>query len=401
MKKLLFGCSRTDAWVSPEDWNKSSSKKLMNSNWYVQCNFFDPKFKDKYPKGFPYRKKLNKFKTLEERKAAAEFYLSEIVEILDKGYNPITKHFMEDRTYANTKELTPESYFPDALKLAHASLKVAKSTNYDIKYMLNKVIPAIEAVEMDKVKIQDVKRKHIRTVLDYLEETEATFSEHKFNKYRGYLSILFKEMMEFEAVESDVVISIKKRVQETTIREVLNKSERKKVNEHLKNHHPDFWRFTVLFFHSGGRISELLDLKVKDVLLDYQKYRVLIAKGKQYKWVERVIKDVAFDLWEKSLYGGAQDDYVFSKGLIPGPQRIRREQISRRWSTHVKKKLDIKADFYALKHINLDETADMLSMKDAAAMASHKSTQMVEKHYAVGEKERQFIRLKSLNNNFA
>jgi hypothetical protein len=86
---------------------------------------------------------------------------------------------------------------------------------------------------------------------------------------------------------------------------------------------------------------------------------------------------------------------------VPGPKAIRTEQITRRWYTHVKKDLNITADFYSLKHLNTDETAAMLSLEDAAAHNSHTSTVITMKHYAVGEKERQHERLKKVGNKFA
>ena len=408
MKSLPYDCSCTDAWVSPKNWKTITGKKALTTNWYVQCVFYDPLFKEKYPKGFQFRKKLNKFKTVEQRKAAAEFYIDEIPKLFsDKGYNPITKIHMiepEPEVIPEQKELTEicqDTPFLTALDLAHKSIKVASTTYSDIKYMLDRFKPAAEQLRFEEIRIYDIKRKHIRFTLDQLEKTEENFSAHKFNKYRGYLSTLYKELMEYEAVESDIVLEIKKRIHETKVREVLTEEQRILVNDHLKTNFPDFWRFTILFFHSGGRITELLNLKVDNISLVNQRYRVLIKKGKQYKWVERVIKDVAIDIWIKSLYGAKKGDYLFSRGLVPGPETIRREQIDRRWRTHVKQKLGVTADFYALKHLNLDETAAILSLKDAAAMASHTSTKMVEKHYAVGEKERQFERLKTLNNKFA
>ncbi len=79
---------------------------------------------------------------------------------------------------------------------------------------------------------------------------------------------------------------------------------------------------------------------------------------------------------------------------------IRRDQISRRWKEHVKEKLKINCDFYSLKHLNLDETTELLGKEAAAEMASHTTTKMVEKHYAVGEKARQLQRLKEIDNRF-
>ena len=194
---------------------------------------------------------------------------------------------------------------------------------------------------------------------------------------------------------------MRKRIQDKNIREVLTADQRIAVNIHLKENYPSFWAFTILFFHSGGRIVELLRLQIKDVDLEKQVYRTLIKKGKLQKWIERPIKDIALPLWRKAIFGGRSTDYVFSKGLVPGEHQIRREQIDRRWREHVKKKLEITADFYSLKHLNLDETTNLLSMQDAARMAGHTDTKMIESVYAVGEKDRAMNRLKAINNKFA
>lgn len=410
MKILPNGCTCTEVWASPDDWKTTTAKSSMKKNWYVQCNFHDPNFEEEYPKGFPFRKKLNKFKTLEDRKAAVELYLLEIPKLfLEKGYNPITKKYhikepvpaLVEEKDAALKEMLPETLFLTALQLAKDSKKLAVSTHEDIKYMLVRIGKAAESLQLADLKIYYVQRKHIRNILDHLEETEPTFSAHKFNKYIGYLSILFGELMEYEAVLINPTIGIRKRIHEKKIRETLNEAERTTVNEHLKNNYPDFWRFTLIFFHSGGRIRELLDLRTEDISLATQSYRTLVKKGGRQVWVNRVIKDIAIPIWIKALYKAEKGDYVFSRGLVAGPQRIRREQIDKRWRVHVKQKLNITADFYALKHLNLDETAEILSLKDAAKMASHTSTRMVEKHYAVGEEKRQIERLKTIDNHFS
>ena len=88
--KTMDGCSYSELWVSPANWQKAT-KKDLDKDWYVQCVFFDPRFEKKYPKGFPYRKKANRPNTIEERKAMISFLLKNIPQQLDKGFNPILK----------------------------------------------------------------------------------------------------------------------------------------------------------------------------------------------------------------------------------------------------------------------------------------------------------------------
>ncbi len=55
-KNLLFDCHYSEIWVHPENWKSLTTQKSLKLNWYVECKFYDPLFKDKYPKGFPYQK---------------------------------------------------------------------------------------------------------------------------------------------------------------------------------------------------------------------------------------------------------------------------------------------------------------------------------------------------------
>jgi integrase len=141
-------------------------------------------------------------------------------------------------------------------------------------------------------------------------------------------------------------------------------------------------------------------LKVKDVDLKNQVYKCDIRKGKQHREVLRTIKTIALPLWEEVLEEAKPDDYVFSKGLKPGPIQIRADQITKRWYKYVKKPLGIEATFYSLKHSHTSEIVDLLSEEDAAKLNGHVNTDMVSKVYDVKKKDRQHQRLKSAGNRF-
>ena len=100
------------------------------------------------------------------------------------------------------------------------------------------------------------------------------------------------------------------------------------------------------------------------------------------------------------MEGCGSKDFIFSKGLKPGPKGIRADQISRRWRVHIKKKLGITCDFYSLKHLNTDQTSARLGLSLASAHNSHKST-AITMTYAVNEKERMHEQLKKVRNSFS
>lgn len=402
MKNLKNGCSYSELWVSPEDWRTTTAKSSLKKQWYVQCYYYDPLFSSKYPKGFPFRKKLNRIKTLEQRKEAVKFFLEEIPILFeDKCYNPITKtFFISEVETGQPEDISSNSKVIDSLRFVLERIDIETRTKSEIKNILDRIEFSVNQLRYQDITISEFKRKHYRLIIENLERTDGKFSAHKYNKYRTYISILFRELLEFEVIDSNIMKDIRKKTTEKKIRETLSEDERIQVNEFLKINYPDFWRFTIIFFHSGGRITELLRLQINDVDINKQVYKTLIKKANQLQWIERPIKDIALHLWQSSIFG-RKEDYVFSTGLIPGPEMIAYKNIQRRWKMHVKDKLGITADFYALKHLNLDETAELLSLEDAARLAGHKDTSMVLNHYAVGESNRQLERLKKMGNEFA
>lgn len=400
------GCSYSDLWVNPKNWKTITSKKSFEKTWYVQCKFYDPNFKEKYPKGFPYRKKVNSFKDLEERKIAVQELLDEIPKLFTiSGYNPIpeVRRFMVE---LKTKEpdidsISEQTPFIEAMEFAYKKMTLSDSSMEEIGYVIEHISIAAAQLEVDHLPINEIGRRHFKLIIDHLESTKGKFSNHKFNRYRGCMRQIYNELDEYEVVPENIAAGIRKKPVERKIRETLTKHERFLVSQSLKRDYPNFWLFMVLYFHSGGRILEMLRLKVEDVDLENQVYKSLIKKRKQYTWVNRPIKQIAIKYWKEVLKLGKKDDYVFSVGLVPGPKMIRREQISRRWFVHVKTKMGITADFASLKHSNLDEITEILSAKDAAAAAGHTNEKMVLMHYAVGEEGRKLNRVKNISNEFA
>ena len=98
---------------------------------------------------------------------------------------------------------------------------------------------------------------------------------------------------------------------------------------------------------------------------------------------------------------GDSNDFLFSKGLIPGVIEIQTSQISKRWRRLVKKQLNITADFYSLKHLHTTEVVEMLGDKEAALHNSHIGTNMVNQVYDIRRKSREESGIFNLDNKFA
>jgi len=407
-QNLLNGCSCSDVWIHPKNWKTLSAKKALEANWFVECKFYDPAYSKKYPNGFPFRTRLNRFKTLAERKAAAAALLIEIPKLLeDRGYNPITKKFMfNPDTFG---KITRHSSIIPALRIIHAQLSVAKSTHRDLRQVINNVEKSINALNLYQLKIAEFRRGHLKMILDNLK-----LSNGQYNKYLSYLSILLREIVEMDALDHNPVADIRNKKVVKKIREVLKISELVQITAYLKTEHYEFYRYTMIFFHSGARSSELCRLQIKDVNVANQEYRVTIQKGSYHKEVIKIILPDAVPFWVDLLRtANNPEDFVFSKGLEPGPDHIEEYQITKRWKRLVKDRLcfiggqlraipsepsdiafeRINADFYAMKHLFLDllDKAEGESSSStpflSKSLADH-TTDITEKVYLVGREKR-------------
>lgn len=414
MTETFFGCSYSDIWVSPSDWKTTTSKASLKKNWYVQCYFYDPLFKEDYPKGKEYRRKLNRFKTIEERRAAAKRYIEAIKKKFNAGYNPITQKFMliePEPTPAKLSPLTPsveaiEDIWNKILEAAIKALPEAdKNTEKpfnDVRVAKNRFVKGLKELRYDNIPIKDLSITQIKETIVHLNITEGYY-----NKFLSYMSKIFTELIEYGCVENNYFKLYKKARPLKKIREVLTDEEFEQVMQYLQVNHYGLYRYGMIFHVSGARTTELFRLKVKDVDLENQEYKVLIKKGNQYFEEIKVIMLEAMPFWRELLSEAkSEEDYLFSKWLKPGEKRIAARQISRKYNKYIKtrfseeKGIEITADFYALKHKFLDRLDAMrneIVLPNAAqVLASHKSDKITSSVYLVNKKKREREILKTL-----
>lgn len=401
MLQLPNGCECSQPTVYPPNWDKA--RPSLKVDWKIQFYFYDPANPDpkKRKKYCPIKSGINRYKTVPERRVAAKIILEETLKLLQEdGFNFITGTFPEVSFF--DYEINPLEPFLNALEMVRKKLKVDASIIADTKTMLHRLTSAAKALRMTHLPISLLKRRHLKMLLEEVQKKQS-ISSYRYNKYRAYLQMCFKMLIGMEVVEHNIVDQnfALQTPEPKTMRETLTWEQRVKIDNHLKEKNYNFWRFTHIFFHSAGREKELLRLQGKHVDLGRQRYTVLIKKRKRIEWVEKTIKDAALPLWQELMENCGEDDFVFSHGLIPGKVPNTAPQISRRWRTWVKKPLGITADFYSLKHLNLDETSAALSPEAAAAAAGHTSTVITMQNYLVNEKERQHQKLKKVGNSFA
>jgi len=286
-------------------------------------------------------------------------------------------------------------FLTKSLDYAFSKLTVEPHTRECVASALKYIQLSIRALGYNQIEAHRITRKHVRLIMDHCEQ-ERKLSARNWNAYRTYLAMLFEQLVEYELVDNNPVLQLRKKQEDEVIRTILTAEQRKLLVSHLRETDPVFLRFIQIFFHSGARRTELLDLRIENIYLDKGYYQVFVKKGRKKRWVTKVIKEIALPYWREQI-GDHLTGYMFSIGLLPGDKQIRPEQVTRRWKRHVKNKLNITADLYSLKHLNTDEVSSELSLIEAAKLNSH-SVQMARKHYAVNETLREMERVRKIKN---
>ena len=409
MLLLPNNCRAGNLTVYPKNWKTvKANAKLI---WSISYRFYDDNLKQCRKVVI---KGMNRYDLLHEKQAAVHALMADELRMLkDEGLNRITGIFKLEKE----NDVTTYTPFIEALNYAFEHIKVSAAYKIDIKSCLKYITLAAMELYFDRYPLRDIRRKQLLLLLEKTGEIKKAELEKKrkantkkilpeawsantFNYYRSSLGVLYKYLISMEAVDSNVALSIEKEAKIKKIRDTLTKDQRTAVNGHIYKLDYHFWRFMQVFFHSGSRIIEMLAVKKKDVDMDNQRFKVTVKKGKKHQEEWRPIKSIALTLWLELSGEASDNDYLFSLSLRPGIKLIRREQVTRRWRRHVKKKLGITADFYSLKHSNLDDIARIAGMETAQKAAGH-TTPVITLKYATGEQERQHERIRGVDNAFS
>lgn len=403
MIPLFAGCYCSEPKVHPKNWNQIGAS--CKSAWYIHYRFYDPTIPDQ--KGLPKPrlcliKGMNSFRSLVDRRDCTKKLLENELKLLTvEGFNPITRLRMAPLLEEVEYEIDPGTPFIRAFKLAVPRLMVIPRVKKGIETVIRGLDKAATQLRYQEVSISSLSRRQIKNLLEQAGKNSKKWSNARFNTYRGYLMMLYKELVELEAAPANPMWDISKRQVMIKMKPVLTIAEREKVNEHLAEIFPAFHKFIHLFFHSGGRKPELLQLKPGMIDMEKQTYRCVIKKRKNFVEVERTIKSVALPYWKFFLENCHADQYLFGTRFRPGKVPMGEDMPTKYWKLFVKKDLNIEKDFYSLKHLNTSEVVDQLDEQAAAALNGHTSTAMVVKIYDVRQKDRQHNRLKEVDNLFS
>ena len=378
MKNLNFGCRRSDFLFSPPDFETIS--KTTNSDWFVMCRFYEPN----QEKPFVYKRKINKFKSLTDRKKIMKLLKSEMQDLLDKkDYNPRTKQFM-----FQTGKFHPHLNIIEALNLALTEKDYTVGQIRTVKCEINKLEKGLYKMNYEWLKINEIELLHIKKSIEIVSKTNNSFNAMKKN-----LSPLFNILINEGCLKINPCLGIMKKKHLKKDKELLSTEEINKIRKHIIESFPYFQNFFEIFFYSGSRVPELLGVQKKDVNLEKKEFLITVKKGGVLKRDIRAIVPDAFQFWEDQMKTALfDDDYIFSYHYYPGGETMNREVVYRFWKRNLINTGVTNKTIYTLKHTFLDFLEE--NMYNAQFMAGHTSDRTTQ-NYVLGRKRRELEILKT------
>lgn len=392
----------------------------VDVTWRIEYRFYEPGFDG-------HRVRIKDFacyKDLRDRQSALSATLEFEKERLEKGYNPRIGKMVNNRPAG--MGISVDSELAEGLQWAlnRYTGKTIKTLR-DMKSRIGEIIVAIPFLPYSMPVLKDILPYHIEDLLNKTKELNNAkktdvlgrprtnkMSDFTWNRYKRDLGTLMTMLMDNRIILYNPAHTIKNKLITKKRRQPIEQDDIIKIDQHLAKNHPGMWAFFHMFYHSGAHEIELTHLKVKDVNLVKQEFKVIIKKGGgNPEEFFHVINDDVLPIWQEHLKDADPEHYVFSQDFFTGnkfrnrkdppPHVMRDDYITKQWEKRVKKPLDIKHTMYILKHMHtiavIDKMAENNGREAAAMINGHKSTAMIDKVYDLTREDREKRRLKAIS----
>lgn len=346
-------------WTEPKLCPKNPKPSDINKEWRVTFKYLDDTT-GAY-KSIIRKSKLNYIHDFKQRCSFAKDLISAIKVMLEvQGWNPITDtyhapKFSVDEELKKIKNLS----FAEALDFAY-SKKIpdwAKKTGQDYSSVIKYLKQAAKAIDLYDKKISEFKLPHFRLILEEV-KTIRKLSAQGFNKFREYLSSLVTEMVSWEIVELNLVHHVKtKQAIKTFAHRPPTVDQKDLIIGKIKMNYPAYYRFLCVLYGCTLRPKEITRLKIKNLHRKEHLFRIVPEKSEENSKV-KYERDAIIPEWlmeilsELNLHNYDAEDYIFSKGFMPGKKRMHSNTPTLIWRKIVKEGLGLNVNQYSLKKLS-------------------------------------------------
>lgn len=352
--------------------------------WYVYYRYDGVQFRETW--------KLNKIENLKERESAYNDHIKMLSDDLKKGWNPNISDIIEQN----------EMCFIEALRFSLEKKKndVCKNSYSSYKGTVNFLETSAKKLNIDKLKIIDVKRKHIKLLMDEA-KIDRKWTNNAFNAHLLHLKILVTVLVKWDVIESNPATNIDNlKVDKTSsFNSPASEKEIEKIKNTLIEKDFNFYIFCITVFHTGIRPAELLRVNLGMINLAKNEFNLpaTITKNKTArtvpinKYLKEYLIEINFSKLPKNYYlfgslkspgkGKKKKENKLIPDFVPSPNPVVRKTASIRWEEIVKDGLGIKMNLYAMKHYGADKKILAgMNMDSLRELYGHSSKLMTEKY---------------------
>jgi len=333
-----------------------------NKEWYVRFYVINPATGKLHLKKI----KINRIKSVKERRKYGKRLVSKVNRKLEEGWNPFFEQ-EASKSYHNIYQVFDAYINVKSKELREQSMRSYRSNMNILKKFLKKEDPE------KKMYALSFTRKTANDFMNYM-YLDRNVSERRFNTLVMFGKILFAWMMQYSYVKANPFDGIKKKKEKVKKREIIPVSVRNEIRGYLEKNDYEFLVFLMLEFYALLRPNEILNLKISDIDIKKQVISVnsKIAKNGKFRLV--TIPDVLTDyLLKLKLHLYSDSLYVFSDKMKPGKILKQTKYAGRRW-LKLRKALNLKQEYqmYSLRDtgiINLLQSG--VSPEEVAKQAGH------------------------------
>ncbi len=275
------------------------------ARWYVY--FYLTSLKTGERRKFIYKKGINRYKTVRERKAYGKALIQALTELLDEGFNPFREEatFFDERKRYSLKEALHKAY-------KNKANEWKERTSADMRFRMNTFLEWAADNRIDFYDVKHTNKKHINAFLNYV----ATKSNNtSVNNYRAALSALFGKLANDDIIETNFIKDIPKRKQQATKNKAFTGYEVAKIKGYLLEH--DHYLYTYIKFMTYAFLRNIEVARLKVGNIDLKNGLIHVETKTQSRATVRII-DLLRPTLEAMELGKYDKEYsLFSPSLKP------------------------------------------------------------------------------------
>lgn len=327
----------------------------LGKPWFVYFRYDGKLIRKKYG--------INYIDDYKKRLTEANLIRDALHQKLIEGWNP----FLTDVNFDQSQKMT----IPEALRFAmEKKTNLSQNTIDHYNLTVKWTIEAVEKIHLQHAYIIDIKRQHIKSVMETVKSTRK-WSNKAYNKNLGYLRAIFSELIEWNIIENNPASKIKSlKVQKTNANITATDNQTKKIKELLENEWLNFYIFIITIFHTGMRPEEILQIKISMVDLKNKQINLPpdITKTDIYrivplnKFLLNYYKSLSLEKFSNDYFvfgtmrGGKRNLGITPKSdFVPAPDNLHSDTATKLWRKLIKTGLGIDVNMYSMKHLGADK----------------------------------------------